>query len=55
MAFLALVGAVVGIDIAAKVSGHDTITAVLRRNRLEASIGLVWLTVHVMGRDRRAA
>lgn len=48
MPVLALVGAVVAIDIAAKVVGGDTITAVLRRNRLEALIGVTWLTVHIL-------
>lgn len=47
MSFLALVGAVVAIDLAAKVTGGKTITAVLRANKGEAAIGLVWLTVHI--------
>lgn len=49
MSFLALVGAVVTIDIAAKLTKHDTITAILRRNRAEALIGVTWLTVHILG------
>ena len=52
MALLALVGAVVGIDIAAKLTGQPTITDILRRNRDEAVIGLVWLAVHVLKRER---
>lgn len=51
MPVLALVGAVVAIDVAAKVVGGDTITAVLRRNRVEALIGVAWLTLHIMRRD----
>jgi hypothetical protein len=51
MPVLALVGAVVAIDVVAKLAGGDTITAVLRRNRLEALIGVAWLTVHVMRGD----
>lgn len=47
MALLTLVGAVVGIDIAAKLTGQATITDILRRNRAEAYIGLVWLLVHI--------
>lgn len=53
MPVLALVGAVVAIDVAAKLSGGDTITAVLRRNRAEAFIGIAWLAVHVARRDGR--
>lgn len=51
MALLALVGAVVGIDIAAKLTGQDTITRILRRNRAEAYIGIVWLIVHVCKKE----
>lgn len=51
MSFLVLVGAVVAIDLAAKATGGKTITAVLRDNRGEAAIGLLWLTVHVMKRE----
>ena len=40
---LALVGAVVLIDVVC----HEPITAVLRRNRAEAFIGIAWLAVHV--------
>lgn len=40
---LALVGAVVVIDTIAP----ETITKVLRRNRAEAYIGILWLAVHV--------
>jgi hypothetical protein len=40
---LALVGAIVVIDVVSPV----TITAVLRRNRAEAYIGLAWLAVHI--------
>lgn len=47
MSFLALVGAVVAIDIAAKATGDKTISEVLRDNRLEAAIGMAWLAVHV--------
>lgn len=47
MSFLALVGAVVAIDIVAKTVGDRTITQVLRENRGEAAIGLAWLIVHV--------
>ena len=47
MAVLVLAGAVVAIDLVAKATGHDTITAVLRRNRGEAMIGVAWLAVHV--------
>lgn len=47
MSFLALVGAVVAIDIVAKVADAKTITQVLRDNRGEAAIGLLWLTVHI--------
>jgi len=53
MSLLALVGSVVAIDVAAKVAGGDTITAVLRRNRAEAFIGIAWLAVHVAKRDAR--
>jgi len=52
MALLALVGAVVAIDVAAKLARQDTITAILRRNRAEAFIGIAWLTVHVAKKDR---
>lgn len=51
MALLALVGAIVGIDVAAKLTGQDTITGILRRNRAEALIGVLWLTVHVLKED----
>lgn len=47
MAVLAMVGAVVAIDVIAKVCRRDTITAVLRRNRGEALVGVAWLTVHI--------
>lgn len=43
-----MVGAVVAIDLGAKLAGRDTITAELRRNRSEALIGVLWLAVHVM-------
>jgi hypothetical protein len=52
---LALVGAVVAIDVTAKLAGADTITAVLRRNRAEALIGCAWLVVHITRGGRRAA
>lgn len=52
MALLALVGSVVAIDIVAKLAGQDTITSILRRNRAEAFIGIVWLAVHVSKRER---
>lgn len=52
MALLALVGAVVGIDIAAKLTGQATITEILRRNRDEACIGLVWLALHILKHER---
>jgi hypothetical protein len=52
MALLALVGSVVVIDVAAKLAGHDTITRILRRNRAEAAIGVLWLAVHVLKEDR---
>lgn len=55
MALLALVGAVVGIDIAAKLTGQATITEILRRNRDEACIGILWLAVHVFKREREAS
>lgn len=51
MSLLALVGAVVAIDVAAKLTHQDTITAVLRRNRAEAFIGVLWLAVHVAKED----
>lgn len=41
---LLLVGAVVVIDLACE----EPITAVLRRNRAEAAIGIAWLVAHVM-------
>jgi hypothetical protein len=50
MSFLVMVGAIVAIDIAAKVYGVPTITQTLRNNRDEAMIGLVWLGVHVCKR-----
>lgn len=52
MALLALVGAVVTIDVVAKLTGKDTVTTILRRNRGEAIIGLAWLTVHVLKKER---
>jgi hypothetical protein len=52
VSLLALVGAVVAIDVAAKLTGGDTITAVLRRNRAEALIGVLWLVVHVCKEDQ---
>lgn len=52
MALLALVGAVVTIDVVAKLTGRDTITTILRRNRDEAVIGLAWLTVHIWKKER---
>lgn len=55
MAVLALVGAVVGIDVVAKLRGTPTITQVLRNNRDEAFIGLVWLTVHLFKKERQAS
>ena len=51
MAVLALVGAIVGIDVVAKLAKQDTITAILRRNKAEALIGVLWLTVHVCKED----
>lgn len=51
MSFLAMVGCVVAIDIAAKLAGEKTITRVLRDNKAEAAIGLLWLAVHVFGAD----
>lgn len=51
MPVLLLIGAIVGIDIGAKLLGKDTITAVLRRNKAEAGVGLVWLAIHVFRRD----
>lgn len=51
MALLALVGAVVGIDVVAKLTRQDTITRILRRNRAEAYIGILWLIVHVSKKE----
>lgn len=51
MPVLALVGSVVLIDTVAKLTGNDTITNVLRRNRLEAFIGITWLAVHLARHD----
>ena len=50
MPVLALVGAIVAIDVVAKLTGSDTITTVLRRNRAETLIGVAWLIVHVTRR-----
>lgn len=44
MSVLLLAGAVVVIDIVCP----ETITKVLRRNRGEALIGVLWLAVHIM-------
>lgn len=52
MPVLALVGAVVVIDVAAKLFDAPTISAVLRRNKAEALIGIAWLTVHVMKEEQ---
>lgn len=49
MSFLVLVGAIAAIDIAAKLAGEKTITQVLRDNKAEAAIGMLWLAVHVFG------
>lgn len=51
MSLLALVGAVVTIDVVAKLYDGDNITAILRRNRLEAFIGVAWLAVHIAKQD----
>jgi hypothetical protein len=51
VAVLALVGAVVGIDVVAKLAGRDTITAILRRNRDEALVGLLWLAIHILKKE----
>lgn len=44
---LALVGAVVVIDAVAP----TTITAVLRKHKTEAALGLLWLAVHILWED----
>jgi hypothetical protein len=50
MGVLGLAGYVVIYDIIAKLLHRDTITAELRRNRLEALLGVAWLGVHVAKR-----
>lgn len=50
MSVLVLVGAIVAIDLAAKATGEKTISEVLRDNKSEAAIGLLWLAVHVFKR-----
>lgn len=52
MSVLIMAGAVVAIDIAAKLMDADTITKVLRRNRIEALIGVTWLAVHVLNKEQ---
>lgn len=47
MPVLAMVGAIVTIDVVAKLAGTPTITDCLRKNRAEALIGVTWLVVHI--------